>query len=202
MSKAAAGEAWRRALDLAVAGSGLLAAAPVLAVAAALIFLEDGSPVIYRRRVFARGGEEFDAYKLRTMRVDGDSILSRDLSVEYEKSLKLKRDPRVTRVGRVLRRYSVDEVPQLINVLRGQMTLVGPRMIWPGELHRFGDLAERILSVKPGLTGLWQVSGRQDLTFEQRLALDREYLDKRSIWLDLRILVRTAPVVLVGRGAY
>ncbi len=194
----------RRALDVAVSSCVLLVTAPLLAVSALLIRAEDGGPVIFRRRVYARGRVAFDAYKLRTMRKDAEALVRDDpaLSAEYARSLKLKADPRITRVGAVLRHYSIDELPQLVNVVRGQMTLVGPRMIHPGELNRFGDFGERVLSVKPGLTGLWQVSGRQDLTFERRLELDREYLDRRSIWLDLRILARTLPAVVLGKGAY
>ena len=197
-------EAWRRVQDVLVAMVALTCSAPILAAAAILILAEDGGPVIYRRRVLARGGTEFDAFKLRTMRRSAQADLAADsaLALEYQRTLKLKQDPRVTTVGRHLRRFSIDELPQLVNILRGQMTLVGPRMVWPGELHRFGDLGPRILTVKPGLTGLWQVSGRQDLDFEARLRLDREYLERRSLRLDLAILLRTIPVVLLGRGAY
>ena len=194
----------RRCLDISVASAALLLTSPLLAAGAVAIRLEDGGPLIYRRRVLGLGGRQFDAFKLRTMRNDAQDLLAEDgeLRREYEMGLKLKQDPRVTRVGRILRRFSIDEVPQLLNVLRGQMTLVGPRMLHPPELERFGDLGPEVLRVKPGLTGLWQVSGRQDLTFAQRLELDRQYLENRSLWLDIKILLRTVPAVVGARGAY
>jgi lipopolysaccharide/colanic/teichoic acid biosynthesis glycosyltransferase len=197
-------DAARRAIDLTCATAGLAMTSPLLLVAALAVKLEDGGPVIFRRRVLARGGGQFDAYKLRTMRQGAHERLGydQDLATEYERKFKLRHDPRVTRVGRILRKVSVDEVPQLVNVLRGQMSLVGPRMMHPPELERFGDLGPRLLEIRPGITGLWQVSGRQDLSFADRLALDREYLEKRSLWFDIKILLRTPRAVISGRGAY
>jgi lipopolysaccharide/colanic/teichoic acid biosynthesis glycosyltransferase len=194
----------RRCLDISIAAAGLVVASPLLGMAALAIRLEDGGPVIYRRRVLGLGGSEFDAFKLRTMRTDAHRLLEEDgrLRREYAVGFKLKQDPRVTPVGRFLRRSSIDELPQLVNVLRGQMTLVGPRMVHPPELASFGDLGAEILKVKPGLTGLWQVSGRQDLSFADHLELDRRYLRTRSLWLDVRILLRTVPAVLGAKGAY
>jgi lipopolysaccharide/colanic/teichoic acid biosynthesis glycosyltransferase len=146
-------EQWaRRATDVAGALALLIAALPVLGVAAALIKADDGGPIVHRRRVLGEGGREFDAFKLRTMRVDADAWLAArpELLARYQRNVKLADDPRVTRVGRVLRKLSVDELPQLVNVLRGEMSLVGPRMIHPSELERFGSFGARRLSVKPG----------------------------------------------------
>ncbi|OUC06860.1 glycosyl transferase, partial [Litorilinea aerophila] len=167
--------------------------------------LDSPGPVFYRRRVLGVGGKEFDAFKFRTMAVNGDEILARypQLQAELQATHKLKYDPRVTRMGRWLRRTSLDELPQLINVLLGQMSLVGPRMISPEEADEYGRLKLNLLTVKPGLTGLWQVSGRSDLSYEERVRLDMQYIRNYSIWLDLQILfVQTIPVVLQGRGAY
>ncbi|HEV3232664.1 MAG TPA: sugar transferase, partial [Candidatus Dormibacteraeota bacterium] len=152
----------KRAIDLLGAAAALLLASPVLALCAVLIRREGPGPVIHRRRVVGRGGREFDAFKLRTMVVDADRILAANPEwlAQYQRNVKLRQDPRVTRVGRVLRRYSLDELPQFANVLRGEMSLVGPRMLHPSELERFGDAAAEVVAVRPGITGLWQVSGR------------------------------------------
>ena len=194
----------RRGLDLIGAIGGLIAVAPVLAVAAHRIRREDGGPILYRRRVLGVGGREFDAYKLRTMRVDADTWLARhpDLWAEYQKNIKLHEDPRITRIGGTLRRLSIDELPQLVNVLKGEMSLVGPRMIHPSELARYGDFGPERLTVRPGITGLWQVSGRQEVDYADRIELDRRYLRDRSLALDLKILAGTLPAVIRRRGAY
>jgi lipopolysaccharide/colanic/teichoic acid biosynthesis glycosyltransferase len=138
------------------------------------------------------------------MRVDADGWLARQpqLLAQYQENVKLPDDPRVTRVGRILRKFSIDELPQLVNVLRGEMSLVGPRMLHPSELERYGDLGPERLAVKPGITGLWQVSGRQELDYGERVELDRRYLRERSLKLDIEILLQTIPAVLRGRGAY
>ena len=182
----------------------LLVSSPITALAAAAIVLNDGGPVIHRRRVLGLDSREFDAFKLRTMRLDADAWLASrpELLRQYQAGVKLENDPRITRVGALLRGASIDELPQLVNVLRGEMSLVGPRMIQPGELERFGPLGPMRLSVRPGITGLWQVSGRKNLTYEERVELDRQYLERRSLRLDLSILLRTIPAVLGRRGAY
>jgi lipopolysaccharide/colanic/teichoic acid biosynthesis glycosyltransferase len=151
------------------------------------------------------GGLEFDAFKFRTMVVNGDEVLANypALQEELATTHKLKDDPRVTRVGRILRQLSLDELPQLFNVLLGQMSLVGPRMISLDEAKEYGRMKLNLLTVKPGLTGLWQVSGRSDLSYEERVRLDMDYVRNYSIWLDLQILFfQTLPVVLKGHGAY
>jgi exopolysaccharide production protein ExoY len=197
-------EVVRRAMDVTGGVLGLAMAGPLLALAALLVWLEDRGPFLYRRRVLGLGGREFDAFKLRTMRVDADDWLPRQpqLLAEFRKNVKLQHDPRITRVGRILRKFSIDELPQLANVLRGNMSLVGPRMIHPSELERYGDFGPERLAVKPGITGLWQVSGRQDLDYADRIELDRRYLMERSLKLDIEILLRTIPALLRGRGAF
>lgn len=175
------------------------------AVIALLIKLDSPGPVIYRRRVMGVGGKEFDAFKFRTMVVNGDEVLAQhpELQDELGTNHKLKDDPRVTRAGRWLRRSSLDELPQLLNVLRGEMSLVGPRMISPEETTQYGRMRLNLLTVKPGITGLWQTSGRSDLTYDERVQLDMYYIRNYSIWLDLQILfVQTLPAVLRKRGAY
>jgi lipopolysaccharide/colanic/teichoic acid biosynthesis glycosyltransferase len=149
-------------------------------------------------------GTQFDAYKFRTMYVNGDEILDAhpELKEELEKNHKLKDDPRVTRMGMFLRRTSLDELPQLLNVLRREMSLVGPRMISPEEIDMYDQWDINLLTVQPGITGLWQVSGRSDIAYRQRVRMDMHYIRNWSIWLDIQLLIQTIPAVLRGRGAY
>jgi exopolysaccharide biosynthesis polyprenyl glycosylphosphotransferase len=179
----------------------LLLSVPLL-ILAILIKLDSRGPVFFRRRVAGVGRREFDAFKLRTMRVEGNALLSEEQKQEWRENGKIKDDPRITKLGEFLRRYSIDELPQLLNVLRGEMSIVGPRMLTVAELDKFGQWQHSLLTVKPGLTGLWQVSGRSDLTYEDRVRLDLHYIRNHTIWLDLQILVQTVPAVLHGRGAY
>lgn len=176
--------------------------APVFLLLAVLIKLDSRGPVFHRRRVVGVGRKEFDAFKIRTMRTEGDVLLTEDQRQEWDEQGKIKEDPRITRLGSFLRRYSIDELPQLINVLRGEMSIVGPRMVTMGELEKFGQWQHSLLTVKPGLTGLWQVSGRSDLSYEDRVRMDLHYIRNHTIWLDLQILLQTVPALLSGRGAY
>lgn len=191
----------RRALDIVLGLVGSIAALPVLAIAGLAILVDDGWPVIYRRQVLGVGGLEFAALKLRTMRVNEDRLLERqpELLERYRLQTKLENDPRVTRIGRALRRFHIDELPQLINVLAGQMSIVGPRMIHPSELSRFGDFGRERLSVRPGMTGLWQIA-KSTYGYDERLALDRLYLRNRSLSFDLRIMLLTIPSIFGWRA--
>lgn len=182
----------------------LILLSPLFLVVALLIKQDSPGPVFHRRRVVGRGGQTFDAFKFRTMSIEGDKILAHhpELRAELRLNHKLKHDPRVTRVGAVLRRISVDELPQLMNVLSGQMSLVGPRMITPEEMDKYGKWRWNLLTVKPGITGLWQISGRSDVSYEDRVRLDMYYIRNYTIWLDLLILWRTLPAVMGRRGAY
>jgi exopolysaccharide biosynthesis polyprenyl glycosylphosphotransferase len=196
--------ALKRTLDLAVTVPGLVLLSPLFLFIALAVRRDSPGPAIYRRRVMGARGTEFDAYKFRTMHTNGEEIL--DTRPEYRVLLadegKLKDDPRVTRLGKNLRRHSLDELPQLVNVLRGEMSLVGPRMISPVEVDKYGKWGLNLLTVKPGLTGLWQVSGRADVSYEERVRLDMHYIRNWTIWLDLQLLMRTIPAVLKGKGAY
>jgi exopolysaccharide biosynthesis polyprenyl glycosylphosphotransferase len=191
-------------LDYVLAIGGLLVLLPLLMVLGALIKLDSPGPVLHRRRVLGVSGRPFEAFKFRTMVVDAEQRLLADeqLRQAFGQDYKLKMDPRVTRVGHVLRRTSLDELPQLFNVLRGEMSLVGPRMIAPDEAQRYGKWQLNLVTVKPGITGPWQVQGRSDLPYEQRIRLSMHYIRNYSIWLDLEILLRTIYVVLRGKGAY
>jgi len=197
----------KRALDVAGAGLLLLAALPFFAAIALLVKL-DGGPVFYAHRRVGRGGALFGCLKFRSMVADADqrlaALLARDPAAraEWDTTRKLRRDPRVTWVGRFLRASSLDELPQLFNVLRGEMSLVGPRPVMAGELvAHYGAAAAHYLSVRPGITGLWQVSGRSDTSYAQRVALDVAYVSRPSLRADLRILLRTPLAVLSRRGA-
>ena len=194
----------KRVLDLVVSSLALLLSWPVMLAIAVAIKLDSPGPVFYRRRVVGVGGKLFGALKFRTMYIDAEERLARDdeLRREFEQNFKLKDDPRVTRMGRVLRKTSLDELPQLFNVLWGQMSLVGPRMITSEERARYGKWRMNLSTVKPGITGLWQVSGRSDVGYEQRVMLDMHYIRNFSIWFDLHLLWQTIPAVVKGHGAY
>jgi lipopolysaccharide/colanic/teichoic acid biosynthesis glycosyltransferase len=193
----------KRFLDLVGASILLLILLPVFAVLAALIAIDNGTPIFYRRRVVGKKGE-FDAFKFRSMRRDADEVLKRDpaLRAEFEQNFKLKEDPRLTKVGAILRKHSLDELPQLFNVLLGQMSLVGPRMITAPELEKYGQFKELLLSVRPGITGYWQVNGRQEVAYQKRVAMDVHYIENWSFWLDLTILFLTPLKVIKREGAY
>lgn len=177
---------------------------PLLLLIGVAVWLDSGRPIFYRRRVVGLHGRIFHALKFRTMVEHADTYLETHphLKEEWERTGKIQDDPRVTRVGRRLRRYSLDELPQLFNVLRGQMSLVGPRMITPAELRHFGRWQHNLLTVKPGMTGLWQISGRANLSYEDRVRLDMHYIRNYTIWLDFRLLFNTVRAVIRGRGAY
>jgi len=191
-------------LDYGLTVPGLILISPLLIGLALWVKIDSPGPAIYRRRVLGVGGRQFDAFKFRTMVINGDEILARypELQEELARNHKLKDDPRISRAGQFLRKTSLDELPQLLNVLRGEMSLVGPRMISPPELAEYGKWGTNLHTVKPGLTGLWQISGRSDVSYEERVRLDMEYIRNYSVWLDLQILFQTLPAILRGRGAY
>jgi exopolysaccharide biosynthesis polyprenyl glycosylphosphotransferase len=191
-------------LDYLGAAGLLLCLAPLLLLIGLLVKLDSPGPILYRRRVLGQAGRPFDAFKFRTMVADAEALLAADAALReaFAKGYKLKDDPRVTRLGRLLRRTSLDELPQLFNVLRGEMSLVGPRMIAPDEAERYGKWQLNLLTVKPGITGPWQVQGRSDIPYEERVRLSMHYIRNYSLWLDLEILLRTVMVVLRGKGAY
>ncbi|HWS87558.1 MAG TPA: sugar transferase [Pyrinomonadaceae bacterium] len=193
----------KRAIDILVAAALLLAVLPLLACVALLVKATSRGPVFFRHRRLGLGGAEFDCLKFRTMAADADEQLKRNefLRRQFEQDYKLKHDPRVTPVGAFLRRTSLDELPQLLHVLRGEMTLVGPRPIVRPELEKYSIYSGKLLTVKPGLSGLWQVCGRSDTTYPQRVMMDMHYIDHRSLSLDLRLMLRTVGAVVRKSGA-
>jgi len=194
----------KRTLDCVVALGTLLILSPVMLLCALLVRCDSSGPIIYRRGVVGQGGRRFGALKFRTMVTDADRVLQENpaLYATWQRTGKLERDPRITRIGTFLRKASIDELPQLFNVLRGEMSLVGPRMITAEELERFGSWRHNLLTVKPGMTGPWQVRGRSTLTYAERVTLDMDYIRNYSIWDDFRLLAQTLPAVVRGRGAY
>lgn len=190
-------------MDVVAAAAALTILAPLFLAVAVLVACTDGRPVLYRRRVLGQQGS-FNALKFRTMARNAGERMAQDpaLRRQFEQSYKLRDDPRVTPLGRWLRRYSLDELPQFWNVLRGQMSVVGPRMISPEELARYAPHQELLLSVKPGITGYWQVEGRQTRSYEERVSMDLYYIMHRSLLLDLKIIVKTPYKVLRAEGAY
>ncbi len=189
-------------MDVVGAAIAIILLSPIFVIAALLILLEDGRPVLYRRRVVGPTGE-FDAFKFRTMVRDADAALNADdkLKAEFERNFKLRCDPRITRTGALLRKSSVDELPQLFNVLHGEMSLIGPRMITAPELEKYGPYKDLLLTVKPGLTGYWQISGRQNVSYEERVRMDVHYIQNWSILMDLKILAATPFKVITREGA-
>jgi Undecaprenyl-phosphate galactose phosphotransferase WbaP len=198
----------KRAVDLCIIAAGAIIAIPVMLAISLCIKLTTSGPVFYGQRRLGVGGRPFFAWKFRTMVENAGDVLENclrtdpALSSEWDRNHKLKRDPRVTLVGRFLRRTSLDELPQLWNVLRGDMSIVGPRPIVPAEIPRYGRAYELYQKVLPGLTGLWQVSGRNNLSYAERVECDIYYIRNWSPWLDLYILARTVVAVLMARGAY
>lgn len=193
----------KRLVDIVLAFIGILLLMPVFLTIAICIKLDDGGEVLHFREIIGKHGRRFHALKFRTMIPDADKYLTRhpELMRKFQQNMKLEHDPRITRVGRFLRKTSLDELPQLFNVLVGQMSLVGPRIIHPSELPRYGKYAPKRLSVRPGITGLWQISGRQHISYDERVLLDMRYIDTRSFIVDLAILVRTLKVFIVHTGA-
>ena len=193
----------KRLIDIVLALIGILVLFPVFVTIAVYIKLDDGGKVLHFREIIGKHGRRFYALKFRTMISDADTFLARhpELMRKYQQNMKLDHDPRITRVGRFLRKTSLDELPQLYNVLIGQMSLVGPRIIHPSELPRYDKYAQKRLSVRPGITGLWQISGRQHISYDERVLLDMRYIDTRSFIVDLAILVKTLKVFIVHTGA-
>ncbi|WP_374968290.1 sugar transferase [Terrabacter sp. BE26] len=201
----AASRGLKRTFDLLGASIALLLASPVMIVFALLTKLQDGGPVLFRQIRVGRDGQLFECLKFRSMVVDAEARLSSISHLNKNAGgvlFKAAHDPRITRIGAVMRRFSVDELPQLINVISGEMSLVGPRPALPSEVRRYETDVQRRLHVRPGLTGLWQVSGRSDLSWEDTVRLDLYYVDNWSIVQDLTILARTVRAVFASRGAY
>lgn len=193
----------KRLIDILLASAILLLSSALFAIIAVLVRMDSTGPIFFRRKVIGKHGKSFDMYKFRSM-VDGaEQILDQndDLKSEYYVSCKLKQDPRITNIGKFLRKTSLDELPQLLNVLLGNMTFVGPRPIHHDEVEIYGPQVERFKTVTPGITGIWQTCGRSETSYEERVRMDMQYIDQRSILLDLWIIISTVPAVLLKRGA-
>jgi lipopolysaccharide/colanic/teichoic acid biosynthesis glycosyltransferase len=197
-----------RVFDLLVALAVILFLAPLFVTVAAMIFLEDRGPVLYRQDRIGRNGRVFRCLKFRSMRLDADRVLAELLAsdpearAEWAADQKLRRDPRVTRVGAFIRQWSLDELAQFFNVLQGDMSVVGPRPIVRAEIPRYGRRFSAYCSVRPGITGLWQVSGRNDVCYRRRVAMDTLYVRSRSLSWDCAIVLLTVPAVLTRSGSY
>ena len=194
----------KRAFDLIVGSGILLLLLPVIPLVALMIRFDSEGPVFYRQQRIGMGGRPFRFYKFRSMRADSDRLRA-ELEARNELKgpvFKMKNDPRVTAVGQFLRRSSLDEIPQIFNVLKGDMSIVGPRPALPGEVARYEAWHRRRLDVKPGITCLWQVAGRSQVDFEEWMRLDIEYMSRRSLRTDVAIFLKTIPAVIARRGAY
>jgi len=195
----------KRSMDILFSLILITVLSPLLMLTSILIVLESRGPVIYVSRRVGKYGKEFGFFKFRSMVINADKVKD-NLLTENEMSggviFKMKRDPRVTRVGRFIRRYSIDELPQLFNVLIGDMSLVGPRPGLPREVEEYSLTDRKRLDVTPGITCLWQVKGRSDIPFHQQVQLDNEYIQSQGFWSDMKILLMTIPAVITGKGAY
>jgi exopolysaccharide production protein ExoY len=207
-TKPPVGGIYKRCFDVAGAIAGIMLLSPLLLMLAALVKLTDGGRVFYGHRRIGRNGEVFRCLKFRTMVENGDEVLAAHFArnpqsrAEWLATRKLQDDPRVTRVGQVLRKLSLDELPQLFNILAGHMSFVGPRPVVKDELELYGPAADHYLRTRPGLTGLWQVSGRNDVSYGTRIAFDTHYVENWSFLADLKIIAMTIPAVISSRGSY
>lgn len=198
----------KRVMDLAFAVPVVIFVSPLLMLIYALLKVFDPGPALFTQMRVGRDGREFMVYKFRTMRVDAEARLAEMLeknpraAAEWARFQKLRNDPRVTVVGRVLRKSSLDELPQLLNILRGEMSVIGPRPVTAAEMARYGADVPFYTAVRPGVLGLWQVKGRNRLTYPERVALDVQYVKTWSVWQDFKIMAMAIPVVLLGLGAY
>lgn len=194
-----------RTVDVIGSAGALVVFFPVLAVVAVLIKLEDGGPIFFRQNRVGKDGKLFQMFKIRSMHLDAEARkpqLSKNNQHHRSTTFKMKNDPRMTRLGRWIRQYSIDEIPQFWNVLKGDMNLVGPRPAVQCEVVEYKATELLRLVVKPGITGLWQISGRGDIDFEGQIRLDLKYIRSEGFWANLKILFLTVPAVLLGRGAY
>ena len=194
----------KRTIDILGALIGLVLLSPIFLIVAIAIKLDSKGPIIFGHTRRGLHGKDIKVYKFRTMYENSQEIFNnftKEQKEEFYKNFKLENDPRVTKIGDFLRRTSIDELPQLINILNGSMSIVGPRPIVQKEIDLYGDYANKLFSVVPGLTGYWQANGRSDTTYEERIKMDMYYIDNRSLWLDLKIIFKTFGSVIKGEGA-
>jgi exopolysaccharide production protein ExoY len=193
----------KRTFDFSASLLAIILLLPVYLIISIIIAVTEGMPVAFRQTRIGKGGKLFTIYKFRTMVRNAEEVLKAhpELMEEYKQHYKIKNDPRISKFGRFLRKSSLDELPQLFNVLKGEMSIVGPRPIVVPELEMYGDHQDVYLAMKPGCAGIWQCGGRSTTTYEERVEMDRYYYENASFWLDLKILVKTVGAILVGRGA-
>ena len=195
----------KRMLDILISGTALLLFSPVLLLVALLVYLDDPGPIFYTQTRVGQDGRLFPFYKFRSMRVGADKMKDQLIQQNESKDgviFKMKNDPRITRVGKYLRRFSVDEAPQILNVFLGDLSIVGPRPPVPREVALYTLEDRKRLHVKPGLTCFWQIQGRSEIPFKEQVRLDLQYISSQGFWMDLWIIIKTVPAVLLGRGAY
>lgn len=198
---------FKRTVDILISGIGLILLLPIIFVVSIMIKLDSKGPIFFLQKRIGLNGKMFKLYKFRTMKLNADKELrailqnNEEARREYEENKKLEHDPRITRVGNIIRKLSIDELPQLINILKGEMTLIGPRPYLYREKKDMERYYEKIITIKPGLTGLWQVSGRNNVTFKARLALDEEYINNLSIKNDIKIFFKTFLILFKKEGA-
>lgn len=196
-----------RLFDILISASALIVTFPVVFVISIILFFLNGKPIIFKQIRLGKNGEKFQILKFRTMRSDATDILKEDLDLfkkylENDYKLPANEDPRLVKLGSFLRKTSIDEIPQFFNVLKGDMSIVGPRPIVPEEIERYEGFEKLFLSVKPGITGLWQITGRSDIEYPQRKYLDLLYIENKSIMFDIKIFLKTIKIVLFRRGAH
>lgn len=194
----------KRGFDFISSICALIIFSPIFLIIAIAIKFDSKGPVVFGHKRIGKAGKLIKVYKFRTMVSNAEEVLNRfspEQKAEFEKNFKLDNDPRITRVGKFLRRTSLDELPQLLNIIIGNMSVVGPRPIVEKEIQKYGVYADKLISVKPGLTGNWQANGRSVTTYEERVQLDMEYIDRRSFWIDIKIILKTVVSVLKREGA-
>ena len=194
----------KRLFDIVMSLIGLILLLPVFLIIAILIKIDSKGPVFFKHKRIGKNGKTIGVYKFRSMVINAEELLKQftpEQMKEYEKNFKLDNDPRITKMGNFLRKTSLDELPQLINILIGDMSIVGPRPIVTKELEKYGDQKDKFLSVTPGLTGFWQASGRSDVEYDERIKMELYYVDNCSLWLDIKIILKTFVAVIKKEGA-
>ena len=195
---------FKRIFDIVGSLLGLIILSPLFIVLSIIVKVDSPGPVFFAHKRLGYKGQSMKIYKFRTMVTNAEDMLSSlspEQKAEFAKNFKLENDPRITKVGNFLRKSSLDELPQLLNILKGELSIVGPRPIVEKELDNYGIYGDKFLSVKPGLTGNWQANGRSDTTYEERVAMDMEYIDNRSLWVDVKIIFKTFSAVIKKQGA-
>lgn len=194
----------KRCFDLIIAVTAVIVLLPVFLIIAIIVKSDSKGKVVFIHKRLGKNGKTIKVYKFRTMVNDAEQVyknLPIEIKMKFEDKFKLENDPRITKTGKFLRESSLDELPQLINIIKGDMSIVGPRPIVEKEIEKYGEFSEKLLSIKPGLTGNWQVSGRSNCTYEERVKLDMDYIDKKGFWMDIIIILRTVAVVIKKIGA-